>query len=203
MKILSLEMDLKHFAGNFFANFDQQALLMMKQQEQYDYCGSYYFIDNNKVIDDPSTEGVYVKEYKRKKKNEKSTILQQKMDDSMCSKETLSSNESSFDIEDQKCDRTKKHKRRKKQETDSTDDLDENQNSCIMNSKKYRRLIANARERKRMHGLNSAFNNLRSVLPALSGNKQFSKFETLQMAQTYIAALQSILEIKDITIDCD
>lgn len=58
---------------------------------------------------------------------------------------------------------------------------------------KYRRLIANERERKRMHGLNVAFENLRSVLPSLGSNKQFSKYETLQMAKSYIAALRDIL----------
>lgn len=47
-----------------------------------------------------------------------------------------------------------------------------------LSKSKYRRLMANERERKRMHGLNSAFENLRSVLPSLGSNKQFSKFET-------------------------
>ncbi len=40
---------------------------------------------------------------------------------------------------------------------------------------KYRRLIANERERNRMHGLNVAFENLRAVLPSLGSSKQFSK----------------------------
>ena len=47
-----------------------------------------------------------------------------------------------------------------------------------LSKSKYRRLMANERERKRMHGLNMAFENLRSVLPSLGSNKQFSKFET-------------------------
>ena len=76
--------------------------------------------------------------------------------------------------------------------------LDNSGNS--INGAKYRRLIANARERKRMHGLNYAFNNLRAVLPALGGNKQFSKYETLQMAQTYIAALQDLLQNSESTV---
>jgi hypothetical protein len=58
---------------------------------------------------------------------------------------------------------------------------------------KYRRLIANERERRRMHGLNLAFENLRSVLPSLGSNKQFSKYETLQMAKSYISALSDLL----------
>lgn len=56
-----------------------------------------------------------------------------------------------------------------------------------------RRLAANARERRRMNGLNDAFDRLREVIPALSGDQKLSKFETLQMAQTYIAALVELL----------
>lgn len=65
-----------------------------------------------------------------------------------------------------------------------------------LSKSRYKRLIANERERKRMHGLNAAFENLRSVLPSLGSNKQFSKYETLQMAKSYIAALREIL-VKD------
>ena len=65
-----------------------------------------------------------------------------------------------------------------------------------LSKSRYKRLIANERERKRMHGLNTAFENLRSVLPSLGSNKQFSKYETLQMAKSYIAALREIL-VKD------
>jgi hypothetical protein len=54
------------------------------------------------------------------------------------------------------------------------------------NSYRYRRMIANARERRRMHEINAEFDNLRSVLPVLSNDRQFSKYETLQMAQSYI-----------------
>ena len=62
-----------------------------------------------------------------------------------------------------------------------------------MSKSRYKRLIANERERKRMHGLNMAFESLRQVLPSLGSNKQFSKYETLQMAKSYIAALRDIL----------
>lgn len=48
-----------------------------------------------------------------------------------------------------------------------------------------------------MHGLNMAFEKLRQVLPSLGSNKQFSKFETLQMAKSYIAALRDILFTSD------
>lgn len=60
--------------------------------------------------------------------------------------------------------------------------------------KKIRRLAANARERSRMQGLNAAFDDLRRVMPTQSGNRQHSKYDTLQMAQTYIGVLREILD---------
>lgn len=59
---------------------------------------------------------------------------------------------------------------------------------------KKRRLAANARERRRMNGLNEAFDRLRQVIPSLDADHKLSKFETLQMAQTYICALRELLE---------
>lgn len=59
---------------------------------------------------------------------------------------------------------------------------------------KKRRLAANARERRRMTGLNDAFDKLREVVPALTGDQKLSKYETLQMAQTYINALLELLD---------
>jgi len=59
---------------------------------------------------------------------------------------------------------------------------------------KKRRQAANARERKRMNGLNDAFERLREVVPNLSSDQKLSKFETLQMAQTYIGALSTLLK---------
>lgn len=60
--------------------------------------------------------------------------------------------------------------------------------------KKKRRLAANARERRRMQNLNQAFDRLRQYLPSLSNDRQLSKHETLQMAQTYITALYDLLQ---------
>lgn len=57
-----------------------------------------------------------------------------------------------------------------------------------------RRLAANARERRRMNGLNEAFDRLRQVIPSLDADHKLSKFETLQMAQTYISALRDLLQ---------
>ncbi len=48
--------------------------------------------------------------------------------------------------------------------------------------------------RRRMHGLNHAFDALRSVIPALENDKKLSKYETLQMAQIYINALSDLLQ---------
>lgn len=82
---------------------------------------------------------------------------------------------------------------------DSFDGNDEKKKSRRGSSKKVgfdvmkkRRQDANARERRRMQNLNKAFNRLREVLPYPS-DKQFSKFETLQMAQSYILALHDQL----------
>lgn len=57
-----------------------------------------------------------------------------------------------------------------------------------------RRLAANARERRRMQNLNQAFDRLRTFLPQLGQDRQLSKYETLQMAQTYILALYDLLD---------
>ncbi|XP_056132563.1 protein atonal homolog 1b [Lampris incognitus] len=58
---------------------------------------------------------------------------------------------------------------------------------------RHRRVAANARERRRMHGLNKAFDQLRSVIPSLENEKKLSKYDTLQMAQIYITELSELL----------
>lgn len=60
-----------------------------------------------------------------------------------------------------------------------------------------RRLAANARERRRMQNLNQAFDRLRTFLPQLGQDRQLSKYETLQMAQTYIMALYDLLDQRE------
>ncbi|XP_042607234.1 neurogenic differentiation factor 4 isoform X1 [Cyprinus carpio] len=57
-----------------------------------------------------------------------------------------------------------------------------------------RRVKANARERSRMHGLNDALDNLRSVMPCYSKTQKLSKIETLRLARNYIWALSEVLE---------
>ncbi|XP_054706489.1 neurogenin-1-like [Uloborus diversus] len=59
---------------------------------------------------------------------------------------------------------------------------------------KKRRLAANARERRRMESLNHAFDRLRGVVPSIGDDRKLSKYETLQMAQTYITALCELLQ---------
>ena len=65
---------------------------------------------------------------------------------------------------------------------------------------KKRRRDANARERKRMNGLNEAFEKLRDTVPGLSDkaekNKKLSKMDTLQMANLYIRHLASLLNLE-------
>ncbi|CAF1186398.1 unnamed protein product [Adineta steineri] len=77
--------------------------------------------------------------------------------------------------------------------------------STIVQVEKTRRVAANARERRRMNGLNTAFDRLRTVLPSsmFQQQRRFSKYETLQMAQSYIAALQSILQLNTSSSDND
>lgn len=58
---------------------------------------------------------------------------------------------------------------------------------------KKRRNAANARERRRMLSLNLAFDRLRDVVPGIGADRQLSKYDTLQMAQSYIAALADLL----------
>uniref|UniRef100_A0A8C9QPX0 BHLH domain-containing protein n=1 Tax=Scleropages formosus TaxID=113540 RepID=A0A8C9QPX0_SCLFO len=67
-------------------------------------------------------------------------------------------------------------------------------NKQNLGPQKHRRVAANARERRRMHGLNRAFDRLRSVIPSLDNEKKLSKYDTLQMAQIYITELSELLE---------
>ncbi|MEE6519056.1 hypothetical protein FKM82_030506 [Ascaphus truei] len=59
---------------------------------------------------------------------------------------------------------------------------------------RVRRVKANARERSRMHGLNDALDNLRTVMPCYSKTQKLSKIETLRLARNYIWALSEVLE---------
>ncbi|XP_076035969.1 uncharacterized protein LOC143021945 [Oratosquilla oratoria] len=52
-----------------------------------------------------------------------------------------------------------------------------------------RRLESNERERMRMHSLNTAFQDLREVIPHVKMDRKLSKIETLTLAKHYIMAL--------------
>ncbi|KAI1886955.1 hypothetical protein AGOR_G00201090 [Albula goreensis] len=75
--------------------------------------------------------------------------------------------------------------------------------SAIDRAQRRRRLAANARERRRMLGLNVAFDRLRSVIPNLESDKKLSKSETLQMAQIYISTLSELLQDRGCGPDFD
>ncbi|EGW01118.1 Protein atonal-like 1 [Cricetulus griseus] len=79
-------------------------------------------------------------------------------------------------------------------ETAAPRDEADSQGELVNGVQKQRRLAANARERRRMHGLNHAFDQLRNVIPSFNNDKKLSKYETLQMAQIYINALSELLQ---------
>lgn len=64
--------------------------------------------------------------------------------------------------------------------------------AAIMESRN-KRLQANCRERKRMHTVNSAFDQLRELVPTYPSNRKLSKIDTLRLACTYIQDLVSVL----------
>lgn len=59
--------------------------------------------------------------------------------------------------------------------------------------KKWKRVQANCRERKRMHTVNSAFDQLRELVPTYPSNRKLSKIDTLRLACTYIQDLTSLV----------
>ncbi|XP_068220966.1 transcription factor 21-like [Palaemon carinicauda] len=63
---------------------------------------------------------------------------------------------------------------------------------------RYRRKTANARERYRMRQINTAFENLRGVLPSWVCSRraasEMTKITTLKLASAYIRSLQDILD---------
>lgn len=56
-----------------------------------------------------------------------------------------------------------------------------------------RRIESNERERQRMHSLNDAFGELRSVIPHVDIGRKLSKIETLTLAKNYIKALTNVV----------
>jgi atonal protein 8 len=66
-------------------------------------------------------------------------------------------------------------------------------NSWRQNSRS-RRLVANARERSRIHILSDAFENLRRAVPCYSQDQKLSKLAILKLATYYISALANLTE---------
>ncbi|KAL3315657.1 hypothetical protein Ciccas_005710 [Cichlidogyrus casuarinus] len=54
--------------------------------------------------------------------------------------------------------------------------------------------VASVRERKRMYSINSAFEELRSLLPTFPFERRLSKIDTLRLAIAYTSLLFDILE---------
>ncbi|CAL4079535.1 unnamed protein product [Meganyctiphanes norvegica] len=59
---------------------------------------------------------------------------------------------------------------------------------------KYRRKTANARERNRMHSINTAFLSLQKAIPHLPGADNLTKITVLRLAVKYIEALATVLQ---------
>ncbi|KAM4036423.1 neurogenin-1 [Anomaloglossus baeobatrachus] len=71
-------------------------------------------------------------------------------------------------------------------------------NEAVLHTiKKTRRVKANDRERNRMHNLNSALDELRSILPCFPDDTKLTKIETLRLAHNYIWALSETLRLAD------
>ncbi|KAL9962662.1 hypothetical protein ACROYT_G031784 [Oculina patagonica] len=61
-------------------------------------------------------------------------------------------------------------------------------------SNRSRRLIANARERSRIHIMSEAFEGLRRAVPCYSSDQKLSKLAILRLATSYISALSHLAE---------
>merc|ERR1719436_940286 len=59
--------------------------------------------------------------------------------------------------------------------------------------RRARRLESNNRERRRMHELNAAFQELREVIPHVHQSRKLSKIETLSLSKNYIMALTNVI----------
>jgi len=58
-----------------------------------------------------------------------------------------------------------------------------------------RGVAANARERDRTHSVNSAFVELRTMIPTEPRDRKLSKIETLRLASSYIKHLHTVLMV--------
>ncbi|CBY16106.1 unnamed protein product [Oikopleura dioica] len=83
-------------------------------------------------------------------------------------------------------------------DTKKTPSKDDSEDGGSLNGKNYknmsreRRLIANARERTRVHTISTAFDALRQAIPTYSYNQKLSKLAILRIASTYIKSLSAL-----------
>ncbi|XP_022091856.1 uncharacterized protein LOC110979955 [Acanthaster planci] len=63
------------------------------------------------------------------------------------------------------------------------------------NLSRSRRIVANARERNRVHTISAAFEGLRRAVPSYSHNQKLSKLAILRIACSYILALASLADM--------
>ena len=61
------------------------------------------------------------------------------------------------------------------------------------------RYVANQRERDRTHSVNSAFVELRHLIPTEPADRKLSKIETLRLAVSYINHLHCVLTLPNVT----
>ncbi|XP_075716061.1 neurogenin-1 [Rhinoderma darwinii] len=93
----------------------------------------------------------------------------------------------------EKCEEEEKKKRRGRTRVKNQE--------VLHKIKKGRRVKANDRERSRMHNLNSALDELRTILPCFPDDTKLTKIETLRLAHNYIWALSETLRLADQTKD--
>ena len=66
-----------------------------------------------------------------------------------------------------------------------------------------RRLIANARERTRVHTISTAFDALRQAIPTYSYNQKLSKLAILRIASSYIKSLSAMADEPELVEQID
>merc|ERR1711935_190747 len=86
-----------------------------------------------------------------------------------------------------------------KQSTPSKSGNSGDDNKYYKNMSRERRLIANARERTRVHTISTAFDALRQAIPTYSYNQKLSKLAILRIASAYIKSLSALTEEEPIS----
>ncbi|KAK3108434.1 hypothetical protein FSP39_007910 [Pinctada imbricata] len=93
--------------------------------------------------------------------------------------------------------------RKRKSRPNSSDNEDHPSGDCSFDGTKVpkQRVAANARERDRTHSVNTAFVTLRTLIPTEPADRKLSKIETLRLATSYIAHLNTVLMVGADCID--